>query len=39
MSTFEQAYYSLSDGHVRMLLDVVLEHVRHSASDEGRRDT
>ena len=23
------AYYSLCDGHVRMLLDVALEHVRH----------
>jgi hypothetical protein len=22
--------YSLRDGHVRMLLDVALEHVRHS---------
>ncbi len=22
-------YYSLTDGHVRMLLDVALEHVRH----------
>jgi DNA-binding transcriptional ArsR family regulator len=33
------AYYSLIDGHVRMLLDVALEHVRHSGSDQGRRDT
>lgn len=24
-----RAYYSLCDGHVRMLLDVALEHVRH----------
>jgi DNA-binding transcriptional ArsR family regulator len=24
------AYYSLRDGHVRMLLDVALEHARHS---------
>ena len=26
----KMAYYSLTDGHVRMLLDVALEHVRHS---------
>ena len=25
------AYYSLTDGHVRMLLDVALEHVAHDA--------
>ena len=25
------AYYSLTDGHVRMLLDVALEHVRHES--------
>lgn len=25
------AYYSLCDGHVRMLLDVALEHARHGA--------
>ena len=27
----KMAYYSLTDGHVRMLLDLALEHVRHSA--------
>ena len=27
--TGRMAYYSLCDGHVRMLLDVALEHVRH----------
>ena len=26
-------HYSLRDGHVRMLLDVALEHVRHSDGD------
>lgn len=26
-------HYSLRDGHVRMLLDVALEHVRHSEGD------
>ncbi|MBA3652597.1 MAG: helix-turn-helix transcriptional regulator [Actinobacteria bacterium] len=25
------AYYSLCDGHVRLLLDVALEHVRHAS--------
>lgn len=23
------AYYSLNDGHVRLLLDVAMEHLRH----------
>ena len=27
------AYYSLTDGHVRMLLDVALEHARHGDAD------
>ena len=27
--TGRMAYYSLCDGHVRLLLDVALEHVRH----------
>ena len=27
-------HYSLRDGHVRMLLDVALEHVRHSDGDD-----
>jgi len=31
-------HYSLRDGHVRMLLDVALEHVRH-ADDPGPRAT
>lgn len=26
-------HYSLRDGHVRMLLDVALEHIRHSEGD------
>jgi DNA-binding transcriptional ArsR family regulator len=26
------AYYALTDGHVRMLLDVALEHVRHGTA-------
>lgn len=27
------SYYSLADGHVRMLIDVALEHTRHSAGE------
>jgi len=30
-------HYSLRDGHVRMLLDVALEHVRHADGPEGTR--
>jgi len=30
-----RAYYSLTDGHVRMLLDVAIEHERH---DDDQRD-
>ena len=26
------AYYSLADGHVRMLIDVALEHMRHDSA-------
>ena len=29
------AYYSLTDGHVRMLLDVALEHARHGDPTGG----
>ena len=31
------ALYSLCDGHVRMLLDVALEHLRHGESDTDAR--
>ena len=30
------AYYSLTDGHVRLLLDVALEHVRRGDGAETR---
>ena len=33
------AYYSLLDGHVRMLLDVALEHARHGDLSTGSADT
>ena len=29
-----RVYYSLSDGHVRLLLDVALQHVGHGVDDE-----
>jgi len=32
------AYYSLTDGHVRMLLDVALAHVRDEHDDVGKAD-
>lgn len=28
-------YYALADGHVRLLIDVALEHTRHSVADEA----
>lgn len=28
-------YYSLDDGHIRMLLDLSLEHLRHGTSERG----
>ena len=31
------AYYSLTDGHVRLLLDVAREHVRHGDDSETRK--
>jgi|SRR5579884_2925303 len=31
------AYYSLTDGHVRLLLDVALEHVAHAGPDRTPR--
>ncbi len=36
--TGRRAYYSLTDGHVRMLLDVALEHERHDGSDGSDGD-
>jgi DNA-binding transcriptional ArsR family regulator len=30
--TGRMAFYSLTDGHVRLLLDVALEHVRHGVA-------
>lgn len=30
-------HYSLRDGHVRMILDVALEHVRHNDTVSGER--
>lgn len=32
-----RAYYSLADSHVRLLLDVALEHLAHEESNESRR--